>query len=68
MIISGSVSATDLPLRVVVDHHGHYWRDYGDYLSMCPVSDENNEMVVAAVYVREVCDVCEVREDEARHD
>lgn len=30
-----------LPIRVVVDQHGHYWRDYGDHWSMCPVSDEN---------------------------
>ena len=29
------------PIRVVVDQHGHYWRDYGDHWSMCPVSDEN---------------------------
>jgi len=30
-----------LPIRVVVDQHGHYWRDYGDHWSMCPVSTEN---------------------------
>ena len=30
-----------LPIRVVVDQHGHYWRDYGDNWSMCPVSTEN---------------------------
>jgi hypothetical protein len=31
----------NLPIRVVVDQHGHYWRDYGDHWSMCPVSEEN---------------------------
>lgn len=30
----------DLPERVVVDQHGHYWRDYETHLSMPPVSEE----------------------------
>ncbi len=42
----------DLPERVVVDQHGHYWRDYGDYWSMCPVSEENISTEPVAVYVR----------------
>ena len=42
---------TDLPGRVIVDQHGHYWRDYGDFLSMPPVSDENVATEVAAIYI-----------------
>ena len=42
----------DLPDRIVVDAHGHYWRDYGTHWSMCPVSDENVETEAVAVYVR----------------
>ena len=42
----------DLPQRVIVDQHGHYWRDYGDYLSMCPVSEENTPTEVDAVFER----------------
>ena len=40
----------NLPGRVIVDQHGHYWRDYGEFLSMCPVSDENTETEVVHVY------------------
>lgn len=39
-----------LPPRVIVDQHGHYWRDYGDHLSMPPVSDENVATDVAATF------------------
>ncbi len=46
--------SVDLPDRVIVDQHGHYWRDYGAFHSMCPVSDENTRTEVAAVYVRAV--------------
>ena len=42
----------DLPTRVIVDQHGHYWRDYGTHLSMCPVSEENAETRVHAVFER----------------
>ena len=42
----------DLPKRVIVDQHGHYWRDYGTHLSMCPVSEENTETEVYAVFER----------------
>jgi len=41
----------NLPHRVVVDQHGHYWRDYGDFLSMCPVSDENVGTEVVAAFI-----------------
>lgn len=41
-----------LPDRIVVDQHGHYWRDYGDYWSMCPVSEENVSTDPVAVYKR----------------
>jgi hypothetical protein len=47
---------SDLPERVVVDQHGHYWRDYVTHLSMPPVSEENNETVIAATYVRDYLD------------
>ena len=40
----------NLPGRVIVDQHGHYWRDYGDFLSMPPVSDENTATEVIHVY------------------
>lgn len=45
------MTPSDLPERVIVDQHGHYWRDYGDHYSMCPVSDENVATEVAAVYL-----------------
>ena len=41
-----------LPSRIVVDQHGHYWRDFGDYWSMCPVSTENVATEAVAIYVR----------------
>lgn len=44
--------AADLPLRVIVDQHGHYWRDYGEFLSMCPVSTENVELKTVASFYR----------------
>ena len=46
------VSESDLPARVVVDQHGHYWRDYGEHWSMCPVSEENISTEPVAVYER----------------
>ena len=45
----GSVM-TRLPDRVVVGANGAYWRDYGDFYSMCPVSDDNDPVVPVAVY------------------
>lgn len=39
-----------LPPRVVVGANGAYWRDYGDFYSMCPVSDDNDPVEVVAVY------------------
>lgn len=47
-----AVEALRLPDRVIVDEHGHFWREYPDHYSMCPVSDENVEWGTAAVYVR----------------
>ena len=41
----------DLPPRIVVDARGFYWRDYGDHYSMCPVSEDNEPVKPAAVYV-----------------
>ena len=41
---------TDLPPRVIVCEHGHYWRDYGDFLSMCPVSEDNLACSPQTVY------------------
>lgn len=46
-----STEGAGLPDRVVVDDHGHYWRDYGTHLSMCPVSDENVATVIVAAYL-----------------
>ena len=40
-----------LPARVVVGANGAYWRDFGDGYSMCPVSTDNDPVVVTAVYV-----------------
>ena len=40
----------NLPPRVIVDQHGHYWRDYGDFLSMPPVSEENVATEVVAAF------------------
>lgn len=42
----------DLPPRVVVDQNGDYWRDYGDYVSMCPTSSRNEDTVTEHVYRR----------------
>lgn len=42
----------DLPDRIVVGANGAYWRDYGDYYSMCPVSEDNDPVEVVAVYER----------------
>ena len=49
-----AVQAVDfnLPARVIVCEHGHYWRDYGDFLSMCPVSDDNLACSPQTVYAR----------------
>jgi len=50
-----AVQAVDfnLPPRVIVCEHGHYWRDYGDFLSMCPVSDDNLPCSPVTVFARE---------------
>lgn len=44
------MNLTGLPDRVVVDQHGHFWQDFGDYWSMCRVSDENVETEAVAIY------------------
>jgi len=44
--------SVDLPARIVVGANGAYWRDYGDYYSMCPVSTDNDPVEVVATYVR----------------
>lgn len=41
----------DIPPTVIVCQHGHYWRNYGDSLSMCPVSDDNLACTPAATYI-----------------
>lgn len=43
---------TDLPDRIVVGANGAYWRDFGEFYSMCPVSTDNDPVDVVAVYVR----------------
>ena len=47
---------SDLPIRVVVGANGAYWRDFGDLYSMCPVSEDNEPVVIAAIYVRDYLD------------
>ncbi len=42
----------DLPARVVVGANGAYWRDFGEYFSMCPVSEDNDPIVQIASYER----------------
>lgn len=39
-----------LPARVVVGANGAYWRDFGDFYSMCPVSTDNHPVEIVAVY------------------
>lgn len=47
------------PWRVVVGANGAYWRDYGTYYSMCPVSVDNDPVVPVAIYVRvATCGFC----------
>jgi hypothetical protein len=46
----------DLPSRVIVGANGAYWRDFGDYLSMPPVSEDNDAIEPIAVYVREAAE------------
>lgn len=41
-----------LPARVVVGENGAYWRDFGDWFSMCVVSTDNDPVVPVAVYER----------------
>lgn len=42
--------APPLPDRIIVDQNGHYWRDFGDSLSMCPTTEANEPTEVAASY------------------
>lgn len=39
-----------LPKRIIVDQNGHYWRDFGDSISMCPTTDANETTEVTAEY------------------
>jgi hypothetical protein len=48
----GSWTPAAFPARVVVGANGAYWRDFGGSYSMCPVSDDNAPVEVAAVYER----------------
>lgn len=41
----------DIPPTVIVCQHGHYWRNYDDGLSMCPVSEDNLACHPAATYI-----------------
>lgn len=43
---------SNLPPRIVVGANGAYWRDFGDFYSMCPVSTDNDPVEVVAVYER----------------
>lgn len=42
---------SDLPKRIIVDQNGHYWRDFGDSLSMCPTTEANEDTQIVAVFV-----------------
>jgi hypothetical protein len=58
-----ALELANYPIRVVVDQHGHYWRDYGDHWSMCPVSDENRATTPAyEFYPLDHIDVDRLRE------
>lgn len=48
-----AVPSVDLPERIIVDARGNYWREYPNHYSMCPVSDDNDAIVVLAAYVPE---------------
>lgn len=39
-----------IPNRIVVDNNGYYWRGYGKFVSMCPVSTDNNVIDVIATF------------------
>lgn len=43
----------NMPKRIVVGVNGAYWRDFGDFYSMCPVSSDNDPVEIFAIYVRE---------------
>lgn len=45
---------SDLPKRVIVDQNGHYWRDFGDSLSMCPTTEANEDTEIVAVFEQAV--------------
>jgi len=45
------VTDNSLPVRVVVDQNGNYWRDYGSHYSMCPVSEDNEPVTVTMAYI-----------------
>lgn len=47
----GRVGDVPLPYRVVIGANGAYWRDFGAYFSMCPVSSDNDPVEEVAVYV-----------------
>lgn len=49
------VRPADLPDRVIVGQNGAYWRESGDTLSMCPVSEDNDPVEAVAIYERS-CD------------
>jgi hypothetical protein len=44
--------AAGLPDRIVIGANGAYWRDYGTYYSMCPVSTDNDPVEIVAAYER----------------
>jgi hypothetical protein len=54
LLQDGSDVTRSLPDRVVVGANGAYWRDYGTHYSICPVSNDNDPLEIAAVYERVV--------------
>ena len=40
----------EVPDRIVVGKNGAYWRDFGEFYSMCPTSTDNDPVDVVAVY------------------
>lgn len=47
---SSAVEARGLPARIVVDAKGFYWRDFGEFYSMCPVNPDNSPIPQPVVY------------------
>lgn len=41
-VAQSGLSEQPLPKRIIVDANGFYWREYEEWLSMCPQNPDNN--------------------------